>query len=506
MTKIELRKIRLRFVILAVVIAICAIATNNHITNVGSVYEYPLENYTGYKAKDLTLIADPERLVEITEVRDGPNDIPVAVIEGKEPGEGMLLVQGKDSGGMFMLRVFQNNTVFVDVNFNGWEALPISVAICLATAGALCAWAVVSLRARSWYGHEMAAYAGAALFFLVEAAVFAWLMLSGSTRTFMDFAMAVTDLADQFVMLSLVPMALVSVLLCASNIELIRHEGMRPVNLLGIGMSVVWTIGCLGIFFMNRAILNAMDFNMVIILGAIDSAAAIGVSFGLCLFAGTCSCAWRAAKHKPAFPRDYLVILGCGLRADGTPTPLLAGRVDAALAFAQAQEESGLGAPTFVPSGGQGADEPWPEAESMRQYLLGKGVPDEHILLEDKSVNTRQNLALSAQVIATADKSKAAASSSEAMAGPMTLADHIQPRIAFATTNYHVFRGYVYAHEAGIAAEGISAPTKLYFWPNAFLREFIGLLASRWLPIAIAYLAVASLYLASEYALVFAQW
>ena len=25
-----------------------------------------------------------------------------------------------------------------------------------------------------------------------------------------------------------------------------------------------------------------------------------------------------AARHKPGFPRDYLIILGCGLRADGT--------------------------------------------------------------------------------------------------------------------------------------------------------------------------------------------
>jgi uncharacterized SAM-binding protein YcdF (DUF218 family) len=487
MSKSDLRKVRLRFVILAVVIAVCAIVSNRHIASIGAVYEYPLEGYPGVKASDLQVSASPVDLAEITEVRDGPNHMPVAVIHGKQPGEGMLLVNAGDMGGASMLRVYDNGTVLVDgANFNGWEALPISVAICLGTAGVLCMWAVLSLHARAWYGYEMAAYAGGALFFLVEAASFAWLMVSGSAKTFIDFAIAVTDLADQFVMLSLVPMALVCVFVCASNVALIRHEGLRPVNLLGIGMSVAWALACLVIFFMNRAIFDALAINTVFVLGAIDSVIAIGVSFGLCLFAGTCACAWAASKHRPSFPRDYLVILGCGLRADGTPTPLLASRVNAALAYATAQEGEGYGAPTFVPSGGQGADEPWPEAESMRQYLADKGVPNDRILPEDKSVNTRQNLLLSARVIAGASSGA------------------VQPRIAFATTNYHVFRGYVYAHDAGLAAEGISAPTKLYFWPNAFLREFVGLLVSRWLPIALAYVAVASLYLASEYALLVA--
>ena len=34
--------------------------------------------------------------------------------------------------------------------------------------------------------------------------------------------------------------------------------------------------------------------------------------------------------------------------------------------------------------------------------------------------------------------------------------------------------------ELGIEAEGIGSKTKWYFWPNAFIREFIGLLASKW--------------------------
>ena len=52
-------------------------------------------------------------------------------------------------------------------------------------------------------------------------------------------------------------------------------------------------------------------------------------------------------------------------------------------------------------------------------------------------------------------------------------------KIAFSTTNFHVFRGCILARKCGFEAQGISAKTKLYFYLNAFLREFVGLLVDR---------------------------
>ena len=52
--------------------------------------------------------------------------------------------------------------------------------------------------------------------------------------------------------------------------------------------------------------------------------------------------------------------------------------------------------------------------------------------------------------------------------------------ILFSTTNYHIFRSGMFAAKAGMKADGIGAKTKWYFWPNAQMREFIGLLASEW--------------------------
>lgn len=38
----------------------------------------------------------------------------------------------------------------------------------------------------------------------------------------------------------------------------------------------------------------------------------------------------------------------------------------------------------------------------------------------------------------------------------------------------------MFSAKAGMKADGIGAKTKWYFWPNAQMREFIGLIASEW--------------------------
>ena len=53
-------------------------------------------------------------------------------------------------------------------------------------------------------------------------------------------------------------------------------------------------------------------------------------------------------------------------------------------------------------------------------------------------------------------------------------------RVIFSTTNYHVFRSGVWASLAGLRAEGIGSITRWWYWPNAFMREVVGLLANRW--------------------------
>ena len=174
---------------------------------------------------------------------------------------------------------------------------------------------------------------------------------------------------------------------------------------------------------------------------------------------GTICANMIVTRYEPEKNKDYMIILGCGIRKDGTPSPLLKGRVDRALKFYREQLAE-TGKPlTFIPSGGQGPDEVISESESMKRYLMEKGVPEDRILLEDRSTSTYENMLFSKNVLRADDP-----------------ADNHDGRIVYATTNYHVFRSGLMARRVKMRAVGIGAKTRWYFWPNAAVREFVGLL------------------------------
>ena len=481
MSKQDLRNMRLRFVILVAVIAVSVVACRLYIGSVGGRFEYRMPEFAGATLQSAYI--DPEGMAEVTDTYNEPDGTVVLVVEAREPGNGFIGYNFEGAGGMSQLRVTDQGTVIASgADFTGWEAVVIAVVACFATAAAICAWNVVTLVRHAWYGPEMAGFTGGAIFCGFETVMFLWPLLSGGMAGFGDFALTVTQLADRFVFASLLPMALAAAFVSVSNVMLVRYEGRSLGNLLGILASGAWAVAC---FVWNSIDVSQYEtIQEFLYLSGIASVVASAISFAVALFVGTCLCAWGASRHVPSQPRDYVAILGCGLRPDGSPTPLLAGRVDAALAFARTQEAAGMEAPVLVPSGGQGADEVWSEAEAMRRYLASQGADESRIVLEDRSTNTRENLRYTAEIVAR-----------EAQA-----AGQERPRVAFATTNYHVFRGYIYAHDAGLDAEGISAPTKIWFWPNAFLREFVGVLAARALRILLAFVGIALVYLSLEYA------
>lgn len=183
---------------------------------------------------------------------------------------------------------------------------------------------------------------------------------------------------------------------------------------------------------------------------------------------------------------DYIIIHGAGL--DGTrPTPLLAGRIDKALELWNKQHQQGK----FVASGGQGADEVVSEAQAMRDYLLEKGVPADAILMEDKSTTTWENLKNSIAVI-RADR--ATSGGTDAASDDVTASDSAGACGDFTTavvsSDFHVFRCAEYAHNLGIKADGIGSHTKGWYWPTAFIREFIAITkAHLW-----SYLVIGGIY------------
>ncbi|WP_225353476.1 YdcF family protein [Lacticaseibacillus thailandensis] len=174
-----------------------------------------------------------------------------------------------------------------------------------------------------------------------------------------------------------------------------------------------------------------------------------GLNFLTALIAYNC---WRTRQ-----PLQYLIVLGAGLLDGHRVSRLLGARIDVAIARYQRQVAQGLPAPTIILSGGQGPDEQVSEAQAMQAYAVAHGIPATATLLEDQSRTTLENMRFSRRIID----------------------QHQQGRpyhAMFCTNNYHLLRAGIFARRAGIDANGIGAKTRLYFLPNATIREYVAMM------------------------------
>ena len=182
---------------------------------------------------------------------------------------------------------------------------------------------------------------------------------------------------------------------------------------------------------------------------AAENIFAILVVYFECMMLATIYVSYKAMRHKVPHNKSHIIVLGCYVREDGLPGGVLRKRVEAAIKFANAQKKETGKAPTLIFSGGKGSDEPISEAESMKKYVIAQKY-DGEILLEDKSTTTHENFKFSKKLIKNANK------------------------IAFATTDFHIFRSGVFASKIGYhGIEGIGAKSPWYFYYNALIREFI---------------------------------
>ena len=249
---------------------------------------------------------------------------------------------------------------------------------------------------------------------------------------------------------------IVSILVAASNVSLILKEGRNWRNMLGLILGGFICVSTVLLVYGIFELPYRTDFSYMII-DYLLYLYALFIAYLECILFGTAIMGIVAAKHIPRYDKDYMIVLGCRIREDGSLTPLLKSRVDKALEFACDQETKTGKSQVFVVSGGKGDDESISEADAMKNYLLESGIENDRILAETKSQSTTENIRFSTGLIRQ-EKENA--------------------QIAFATTNYHVFRAGNIAWGQGIDIEGIGAKTRSYFWINAFIREFIATLTA----------------------------
>lgn len=228
-----------------------------------------------------------------------------------------------------------------------------------------------------------------------------------------------------------------------------RHSFANSLTfILGIALTIHLLIG----FFVTTATLpywvRVLDFALWVLV--------IGYFAHIFIFLTTCVLCNISYKKKN---QNYIIVLGSGL-INGKVSPLLAARVDKAIAFYHKQKKVAP-PPILLFSGGQGADESTSEAAAMAAYATEKGIPEKDILLEAESTNTAENMLFSKAVMDAHSDGK-------------------PYNCIYSTSNYHVLRAGIYAKRAGLNISGIGAKTAWYYLPNALLREYIAYLKLYW--------------------------
>lgn len=252
--------------------------------------------------------------------------------------------------------------------------------------------------------------------------------------------------------------AVLIILFFVEGIKLIRHEGLKPSNLL----SMLFSILLAGYLIVWPIVGNLKKNTLSTILYTIISFSAIYILSLMAMY--LLSAILNLIHLKKNRKADYIIVLGAGINGSKV-TPLLAARIERGIELLRRNTDAVL-----IMSGGQGPGEDIPEGEAMAFYALEKGVDIERIMVEQKSISTEENLLFSKSLMMKPD-----------------------PKIIIVTTAYHVFRALILAKQQGMKCVGFGAKTKWYFTLNALIREFIGYLCLTWKRHAIVIGIVASI-------------
>lgn len=158
----------------------------------------------------------------------------------------------------------------------------------------------------------------------------------------------------------------------------------------------------------------------------------------------------KASFGTPHEEVDYLLVLGAKVRVTG-PSASLWDRIYAAEEYLKAHPKT-----IAIVSGGQGGDEPWPEASVMYTELVYLGIEPERIWIEDKATSTWENINFTLELIEEKTGSR-----------PETL--------GILSSEYHLFRASLLAKKCGVEFVGVPAQTSRWGQAiNHFMREVAG--------------------------------
>ncbi len=298
-----------------------------------------------------------------------------------------------------------------------------------------------------------------------------WLAMFGLGWAMVAATRVWDELVGDYLLLGLVLVAMLAmiglaVFLIVAGITLVLKEGFQFNRL----ASVILGAAILGLPVVGWVLisLRAVDWLLWLVLLGVP-ASYLGFGFVSFVIYGSFYPSWMARFGRPV---EVVVVLGSGLIGDRVP-PLLASRLQKGRLVFDRSVAAGRDV-RLVTSGGRGSDETVAEAVAMRDFLVAAGVPAQSVLTEERSRNTKQNLAYTAELLAR-----------QGLAGP----------VAVVTSDFHALRAAFLMRKAGLPGYAVGAKTARYFWPTAVMREYVAVLRDHlWLNAAM--LAIACLPLA----------
>ena len=151
-----------------------------------------------------------------------------------------------------------------------------------------------------------------------------------------------------------------------------------------------------------------------------------------------------------ALTAEAAIVLGAGVNGE-TPSLILQSRIERAADYLTKHPDA-----VAILSGGQGDGERISEAECMRRELVKRGIPEERLVLEDRSTSTAENFAYS-----------------KALLESMGLSE---TTVAVITSDFHCFRAHLIAQRAGLSVLDIPAESPYALLnANYYVREAFAL-------------------------------
>jgi uncharacterized SAM-binding protein YcdF (DUF218 family) len=151
---------------------------------------------------------------------------------------------------------------------------------------------------------------------------------------------------------------------------------------------------------------------------------------------------------------DAAIVLGAALTSDGSPSPALFRRMETAIRMVR---EGRCG---YLLLAGGIVRHPRTEASMMAEMALAAGLPQQVLVLEDRSRNTLENARFCRSIIV----------------------ERGWRRLALVTEAYHMRRALFTFRRFGISAEGVAARSSgSALWrAGAAFREAVAILVYRW--------------------------